>query len=92
MTEKRQVEIKERARSYDIKVGYHSDLMCENFDVEILAAQEPDGKISFTTGNGCRSFEFIHSDPDRVIAIADMFKTFAEMAKKENAIDTLSKE
>ena len=87
----KEIEIKERSRSYDIKLEYHSDLLCENFDAEILAAQEPDGKISFSTDSGYRSFEFIHSDPDRVIAIANMLRSFAEMAKKENAIDISDK-
>lgn len=79
------MEIKEKSRSYDIKFEYHSNLMCENFDAKIHAVQEPDGRISFATGTGYRSFEFIHSDPDRVIAIAEMLKAFAEKVKKEKS-------
>ena len=92
MTGERQVEIKERARTYDIKLEYHSDLMCENMDAEIIAIQEADGRISFKTANGNSTFEFTHSDPDRVLAIAGMLKSFARMAKKENAIDISDKE
>ena len=86
------VEIKERSRVYDIKFGYHSDLMCQNYDAEVIAIQEADGRVSFETPTHDNCFEFIHSDPDRVLAIANMLKSFAEMAKKENAIDISNKE
>lgn len=79
-----QVKIEERAKTYDIKLEYHSDLMCENYDAEILAIQESDGRITFSPRDKYEdSFTFKHSDPDRVIAITKMIQAFAEMAKNE---------
>lgn len=89
-----QVKIEEKAKTYDIKLEYHSDLMCENFDAEILAVQESDGRITFSPKDKYEdSFTFKHSDPDRVIAITKMIQAFAEMAKEENksTIDTNDK-
>lgn len=80
-----QVKIEEKAKTYDIKLEYHSDLMCENYDAEILAIQESDGRITFSPKDKYEdSFTFKHSDPDRVIAITKMIQAFAEMSKKEN--------
>ena len=80
-----QVKIEEKAKTYDIKLEYHSDLMCENYDAEIHASHNCDGRITILPnkhlGGG---FVFEHSDPDRVIAITKMVQAFAEMAKKEN--------
>lgn len=86
-----QVKIEEKAKTYDIKLEYHSDLMCENYGAEILAIQESDGRITFSPKDKYEdSFTFKHSDPDRVIAITKMILAFAKMAKRENknAIDT----
>lgn len=91
MNEPKQVEIKERSRTYDIKFEYHSDLMCENYDAELLAIQENDRRITFKTKDGDTCFEFIHSDPDRVLALASMMESFARMVKKDNAIDISDK-
>lgn len=82
-----QVIIKEKTRTYDVKLGYHSDLMCENYDAEIIAAINSDGRVTFSPKRGYRGyvdgFIFDHSDPDRVIAITRMMQAFAEMAKNE---------
>lgn len=89
-----QVKIEEKAKTYDIKLEYHSDLMCENYDAEILAIEEPDGRVTFSPKDKYEdSFTFRHSDPDRVIAIARMILAFAEMAKKnkKNTIDISEK-
>lgn len=80
----KEIEIKERSRTYDIKFEYHSDLLCENFDAELLAIQEADGRISFKTRDNDTCFEFVHSDPDRVIALANMMAEFAKTMKKNN--------
>lgn len=80
-----QVKIEEKAKTYDIKLEYHSDLMCENYDAEILAIQESDGRITFSPKDKYEdSFTFRHSDPDRVIAITKMIQAFAEMVKRED--------
>ena len=80
-----QVKIEEKAKTYDIKLEYHSDLMCENYDAEILAIQESDGRITFSPKDKYEdSFTFRHSDPDRVIAITKMIQAFAEMVKQGN--------
>lgn len=91
MNEPKQVEIKERSRTYDIKLEYHSDLMCQNYDAELLAIQEIDGKVTFKNQHGGTEFEFVHSDPDRIIAITSMMESFAKMIKKNNAIDISDK-
>lgn len=85
-----QVQIKERSKTYDIKLAYHSDLMCQNYDAELKAIQESDGRVSFRTADGRKSFEFVSSDPDRVIAIARMMLSFAQVMKNDNknTIDT----
>lgn len=94
MTKQGQVNIIERAKTYDIKYEYHSDLLCENRDAEIEAIEETGGKITFKPRKGdWFSFMFDHSDPDLVIAIANMMGAFAKMVKKNNTnnIDTPKK-
>lgn len=89
-----QVKIEEKAKTYDIKLEYHSDLMCENYDAEIHASHNRDGRITILPNEHLGSgFVFEFSDPDRVIAITKMIQAFAEMAKKENknTIDISSK-
>lgn len=80
------ITITEKSTTYDIKYGYHSDLMCENYDAEVHASHHHDGRITISPNghHGC-GFVFEHSDPDRVIAIARMILAFADMAKKDNA-------
>lgn len=85
-----QIEIEEVSTKYDITSNYHSGLMCQNYDATIIGITENDNRISIYPRDGGSFFEFSHSDPDRVIAIANMIKAFAEMAKKNNqkVIDT----
>lgn len=84
-----QVNIEEVSTTYNIKLMYHSDNKCQNYDAQIEAQEEADGTVSLSPNHCGRSFEFYHSDPDRVIAIANMMLAFAQMVKKENqkAID-----
>lgn len=88
-----QVNIEEISTTYDIKLSYHSDRKCQNYDAMIEAAEEADGTISLSPNHCGRSFEFYHSDPDRVIAIAQMMMAFAQMVKNNNqkSIDTIDK-
>ena len=81
-----QIEIEETSTEYDVTSSYHSALMCQNYDAKILAIEESDGRITLKPNNSGwgNAFVFAHSDPDRVIAIANMMKTFAEMAKKNS--------
>lgn len=84
MSQLNQVNIEERSTTYDIELAYHSDLQCENYDAKIIGLTEGEGKISIRPSRGCLGvFEFKHSDPDRVIAIAQMMLAFAQMAKNE---------
>lgn len=89
-----EIKINERSTIYDIKFQYHSDLACENYDAQLTAVEESDGRVTFRPWkNGewdGNLFEFNHSDPDRIIAIANMMCAFAQMVKKDNqkAIDT----
>lgn len=98
-----QVNIEEKSTEYSVKLSYHSDLKCENYDAEILAIEETGGKISLYPvyeqssskypfldfPKDTDAFNFVHSDPDRVIAVAQMMLAFAQAIKKENqkAID-----
>lgn len=78
------INIEEVSTTYDIKLAYHSDRKCQNYDVQIEAQEEADGTISLSPNHCGRLFEFYHSDPDRVIAIAQMILSFAQMAKNNN--------
>ena len=84
------INIEEVSTIYNIKSVYHSDDKNKNYDAQIEAAEEADGTISFKPNHCGHSFEFYHSDPDRVIAIARMLLSFAQMVKNEqkNIIDT----
>lgn len=89
-----QITIQERETVYDIKYTYHSNKKCQNYDAEITGVEEADGNITIrpfaNTAYDGNCFEFYHSDPDRVIAIAQMMLAFAHAIKKEDqkAIDT----
>ena len=93
------VTIQQKSRTYDVKLKYHSDFMCQNYDAEVYCVQESDGRITIKPdGNPIAvGFVFEHSDPDRVIAVARMILAFADMAKKDNikfstGIDTSNNE
>lgn len=79
-----QVNIEEVSTTYNIKLAYHSDKKCQNYDAQIEAQEEADGTVSLSPNHCGRSFEFYHSDPDRVIAIAQMMVAFAQMVKNNN--------
>lgn len=89
-----QIEIEEKKTIYDITCTYHSDKKCQNYDAIITGIEESDGNVSIRPwGNDAFDgsfFEFDHSDPDRVIAVAQMMIAFAQAIKKENqkSIDT----
>lgn len=86
-----QINIEEKKTLYDITYTYHSDMKCQNYDVSIVGIEEANGKVtleprlevSYETGLTESSFLFNHSDPDRVIAIAQMMMAFAQMVKKQ---------
>ena len=80
-----QVNIEEKRTVYDVSLTYHSDKKCQNYDAEIEAIEETDGTITVSPNHCGRAFEFYHSDPDRIIAIAQMMISFAQMAKNNNA-------
>ena len=79
-----QVNIEEKRTVYNISLAYHSDKKCQNYDAEVTGVENIDGTITLYPRWGGMSFEFTHSDPDRVIAIAQMMLAFAQMVKKEN--------
>lgn len=85
-----QINIEEKKTVYDVKYTYHSDRKCQNYDAQIEAQEESNGTVSLTPDGAGSSFEFYHSDPDRVIAIAQMMMAFAQMVKNKNnkPIDT----
>ena len=85
-----QINIEEKRTIYDVTYTYHSDMKCQNYDAQIEAQEEYDGTVSLTPNGVGSGFEFYHSDPDRVIAIAQMMVAFATMVKNKNnkPIDT----
>lgn len=85
-----QINIEEKKTIYDVTYTYHSNRKCQNYDAQIEAQEESDGTVSLTPDGAGSSFEFYHSDPDRVIAIAQMMMAFAQMVKNKNnkSIDT----
>lgn len=88
-----QINIEEKKTIYDIKYTYHSDRKCQNYDAKITGIEEENGKISIEPPERI-TFEFQNSDPDRVIAIAQMMMAFAQMVKNKNnkPIDTSTNE
>ena len=94
MNQLNQVNIEEKRTAYDVSLAYRSDKKYQNYDAEIEGIEEADGTISISPDHCGKTFEFYHSDPDRVIAIAQMMMAFAQMAKKNNQknIDTPSGE
>lgn len=88
-----EIKIEEQSTTYNIKLQYHSDMKCENYDVNIIGTELPNGKTTIQPANTFfpdNGFQFIESDPDRVIAIAQMIMAFAQMVKRNNqkTIDT----
>lgn len=85
-----EVNIEEISTDYSIKLTYHSEKKCQNHDAEIMAQEEADGTVSLKPNHCGPAFEFEHSDPDRVIAIAQMMLAFAQMVKNNNkkTVDT----
>ena len=83
-----QVNIEEKETIYDIKTAYHSDKKCQNYDAVITGVEEANGSVTIRPwgSDNFRGsfFEFQKSDPDRVIAIAQMMLSFAQAIKREN--------
>ena len=92
------ITIEQKDTTYKVKATYHSDSMCQNYDVDFTAIEHNDGRITFLPRIDSpktkypflewpqdeEAFSFLHSDPDRIIALSSMMKSFAEMVKKEN--------
>ena len=87
-----QINIEEKKTVYDVTYTYHSDMKRQNYDAKITGVEEENGKISIEPDHCGKIFEFYKSDPDRVIAIAQMMLAFAQMVKNKNnkPIDTSS--
>lgn len=89
-----QINIEEKKTIYDVTCTYHSGMKCQNYDAAITGIEEADGNVTLRPwANDAYDgsfFEFDHSDPDRVIAIAQMMLSFAQMVKKNNqkSVDT----
>ena len=85
-----QVNIQEQSTTYDIDMSYHSDCRGDDDIAEVRGIEHVNGTVSlYPWVNGVdwtkQSFTFIHSDPDRVIAVAQMMMAFAKMVKDHNA-------
>lgn len=81
-----EVQIVEQSTLYDITMNYHSDLKCQNEQAIMRGVEEADGKVTLKPGRNpiAVGFVFEHSDPDRVIAVAQMMLSFAQMVKNNN--------
>lgn len=79
-----QINIAEKKTLYDITYTYHSDMKCQNYDAKITGIEEENGNVSIGPDHCGKTFEFQNSDPDRVIAIAQMMVAFAQMVKNKN--------
>ena len=82
--------IEEKSTSYWVTLPYHSSLMAQNYDAKIKAIEWNDNRISIYPDSGNKNwsekdFTFERSDPDRVIAIANMMLAAAQMVKNNNA-------
>lgn len=88
MTPQNEIAIEEKETIYDIKLSYHSDRKCQNYDAIITGVEEADGRVTIRPWGKDdfqgSFFEFCHSDPDRIIAIARMMMAFAAMVKDNN--------
>ena len=80
-----QATIEEIATIYDVKMSYWSELKDKSYDAKIAIKEESDNRMSILSKNGGYCFAFEHSDPDRVIAIAQMMLAAAQMVKSHNA-------
>lgn len=76
-------EITPLSQEFSVTTTYHSDRKCQNYDAEFKAELNENGTITLYPQGVPNDigFTFIDSDPDRVIAVAEMMKAFAEMAK-----------
>ena len=104
MSQLNEVTINEKETIYDIKMSYHSDRKCQNYDAIITGVEEANGSVTIRPWGSDdfqgSFFEFQKSDPDRVIAIAQMMMAFARTIKNEykmaeeaaKAIDTSTNE
>lgn len=79
-----QINIEEKKTIYDVTYTYHSVMKRQNYDAKITGIEEENGKVSIGPANCGKMFEFQNSDPDRVIAIAQMMMAFAQMVKNKN--------
>lgn len=84
-----EVNIEEKQTIYDITMSYHSELKCQNYDAELTGVEESNGTVTIKPRDRQLSIEFIfkESDPDRVIALAQMMMAFAQMVKNNNKKD-----
>ena len=88
-----EVNIEETSTNYTVRLLYHSDMKCQNYDAQIMGIEEPDGRITIHPSSEegwAEVFTIKHSDPDRIIALAQMMIAFAQMVKNnnKNTIDT----
>lgn len=84
-----EVNIEEKQTIYDITMSYHSELKCQNYDAKLTGVEESNGTVTIKPRDRQLSIEFIfkESDPDRVIALAQMIMAFAQMVKNNNKKD-----
>ena len=85
MNNSKGIVINERSTIYDVVTDYHSNLKDKDYTVSIVGIEEANGLITIEPNMSGFDKEFIFkkSDPDRVIAIAQMIISFAQMVKGE---------
>lgn len=61
---------------YEISTTYHSERLNKEQEVHFQGILNDDGTVSFKTDRDDTEFEFIHSDPARVRAMAQAMDKF----------------
>lgn len=90
-----QVNIEEEETTYKIGLKYHTSMLDKDYDAEIIGVEKSDGTVTIRPNHPLAvGFVFENSDPDRVIAIAQMMLSFAQMVKNNNSkiVDISTKE
>lgn len=84
-----QIEIEEVSTQYAARMNYFSDKKQKAYEAKIGIIEYNTGKISLTNELHSSVFEFVNSDPDRVLAVATLMQTAAKMVKDhQKDVDT----
>lgn len=84
-----QIEIEEVSTQYTASMNYFSDKKQKTYEAKIGITEYNTGKMSLNNEFHSSVFEFVNSDPDRVLAVATLMQTAAKMVKDhQKDVDT----